>query len=245
MLLAGLFGIAHGFMQNNELKLEYSDEVPFLCGPKIHLILCAVLLTICVVLSFVGLFYPNWIYFEIEQGDSNDDYTGGLFTIDEYPIGSGIKVDDFSYDGIAVDICDLNDDTTLCKTFEPLMDSGRLYLQVEIVNLFFLFQLAAFLGHVLISGRDMSHPVLNVAFPHLAWIVHLVAIVSWIQLSEVKFEMDDCNNDDTASDEAYDVCIKIGPVLSLVQLFLQILLAVYFTAVYGKRGKADIHESKI
>jgi len=53
-------------MQNNELKLEYSDEVPFLCGPKIHLILCAVLLTICVVLSFVGLFYPNWIYFEIE-----------------------------------------------------------------------------------------------------------------------------------------------------------------------------------
>jgi len=96
------------------------------------------------------------------------------------------------------------------------MDSGRLYLQVEIVNLFFLFQLAAFLGHVLISGRDMSHPVLNVAFPHLAWIVHLVAIVSWIQLSEVKFEMDDCNNDDTASDEAYDVCIKIGPVLSLV-----------------------------
>ena len=245
MLLSGLFGIANAFMQGDGTKLEYSDDVPFICGPRIHYIICAVLLTICVAFSFVGIFLPRWIYFEIESGDTDNDYTGGLFTIDEWPITTTIDVDDLSYDGISVDICDLNDDTTLCKTFEPLMNSGRLYLQLELVNLAFLFQIAAFLGHVLFFGRDQAHPVLNIAFPHLAWVIHLVAIVSWINQSEVKFEMDDCNNDDTDADEALDVCIKSGPVLSIVQLFLQLFLAAYFTLVYMKRGKSEIVEVKI
>ena len=83
------------------------------------------------------------------------------------------------------------------------------------------------------------------AFPHLAWVIHLVAIVSWISVSEVKFEMGDCSNDDTEADEAFDVCIKSGPVISLVQLFLQIFLAAYFSLVYFRRGKTEIIEVKI
>lgn len=150
------------------------------------------------------------------MGDTDDSYDGGLFTLDEWPIGNGFEIDDLSYDGIAVDACDLNDETTACRTFEPLMDAGRLYLQLELVNLAFLFQWGAFIFHAVVFKRDWAHPVLVYALPHLAWIMHLMAVISWTAVSEVEFEVSDCSNDDTEWDEALDVCIRSGPVMSIV-----------------------------
>ena len=145
-----------------------------------------------------------------------------------------------SYDGIAVDQCDLDDDTTICKTFEPLMNAGRLYLQLELCTLAFMFLQGAFLGYAMFFQRDWAHPILNLAFANLAWIFHLIAIVCWIAYSEVDFDYGDCNNDDTDYDEAYDVCIRSGPVISILQLFFQAILGAYFTLVYCKRGRMEI-----
>jgi len=55
-------------------------------------------------------------------------------------------------------------------------------------------------------------------------------------MSEVKFEFGDCENEDTDWDEAWDVCIREAPVLIIIQLFIQVVSAIYFTLIYYKRG---------
>jgi len=58
-------------------------------------------------------------------------------------------------------------------------------------------------------------------------------------MSEVEFKMDDCENDELAADEKADICVTSGPVISVVQLLIQIFLAVYFSLIYYKRGTPD------
>ena len=55
-------------------------------------------------------------------------------------------------------------------------------------------------------------------------------------MSEVKFDMGECENEDMDTTDQLDVCISVGPVLMFIQLLLQIVLAVYFTIIYYKRG---------
>ena len=57
----------------------------------------------------------------------------------------------------------------------------------------------------MIFSREWSHPRLNHALPHLAWCAHLVAVVYWAVVSEVKFEMGDCVNKDTTVTEQLDI----------------------------------------
>jgi len=223
-LMAGIFGIVNALMQGNGTHITYSNKVSMMCSGQIHLMICACMLSLCMFFSFWGIFYRHWIHFEVELksintiiGSIDDEWTGGLFSlVDDWHIGSGVEISDYSYDGIAVDQCDLDDDTTICKTFEPLMDAGRLYLSLELCTLAFMFLQGAFFAHAIIFSRDWAHPILNLAFAQLGWIMHLVAIVSWIAYSEVDFDYGDCNNDDTDYDEAYDVCIRSGPVISII-----------------------------
>jgi len=127
-----------------------------------------------------------------------------------------VNVDYYGWDCLAVVPCDMDSDQTSCKTFEPLMDAGRIYLQLEIANLVIIFQVIAHLYNALAEKRDISHPYLVLGFPHLAWVLHLVALVCWVALSKVKFQFKDCDNDeDVDPDEKLDVCIRGGPIISI------------------------------
>jgi len=55
----------------------------------------------------------------------------------------------------------------------------------------------------------------------------------WATTSKVEFEVGDCTNDDVDSDERLDVCITIGPLLMIGQVFLMSTMAVYFSYVYS------------
>ena len=179
-----------------------------------------VLLVGAVALSLVGICIRFWVHFEVEVGNDDSTYNGGLFSVRNYEVSSEIELDAYSWDCLAAANCDLDDDTTVCKTFEPLYKSGRLYLQLEVANLIVLFCVLAHLFNGIFFKKDISHPILVHALPHLAWIVHLVAIICWAVFAEVKFEMGSCDNDDTDADEKYDVCISLGPVLAIIQLVL-------------------------
>lgn len=98
------------------------------CGPKIHLGFTLGILTICIALSILGICLRQWVHFEVDIGSWDESYDGGLFTVSEWPAGGSIEIDHYGWDCIAVDPCDVDDDSTNCKTFEPLMDAGRLYL---------------------------------------------------------------------------------------------------------------------
>ena len=51
--------------------------------------------------------------------------------------------------------------------------------------------------------------------------------------------MGHCENDELDADEKADICVTTGPVLIVVQLLMQIFLAVYFSFIYFKRGTPD------
>ena len=117
------------------------------------------------------------------------------------------------------------------------MNAGRLYLQLELVNLVLIFQVIAHLSNAIYLKRDVSHPILVYALPHLAWMLHLIAFICWAVMSKIKFRFEDCDNDeDTDTDEGLDVCIRGGPIISIFQLLIQVVAASYLTLVYWKRG---------
>lgn len=237
-LLAAICGLANAFMQGDLLKKAYSEDGVMGCAPKIHMGLIKFLFFIAVTLSLVGICLRNWVHFEIDTVLLDDSWDGGLFSVADYDINAKVNVDAYGWDCLAVIPCDQDDDTTTCKTFEPLMNAGRLYLQLEVANLVFIFQVTAHLYNILHFKRDISHPVLVHGFAHLAWVIHLVAIICWTVMSRIKFKYDDCSNDDTDPDERYDVCIRAGPIISIIQLVVQMIAAIYLSIVYMKRGAA-------
>lgn len=241
VMLAGIVGVVNTFMQSDLVEIKYSQDVPMCCGPKVHFGITFLAVILCIVLSVVA-FSIHWIHFEIDVGTVEDDWDGGILFLEDYDYSPDVNLDYWGYDCLSVDPCDLDDDTTACKTFEPLHDASRLYIQLELVNLILLIQWCVFLFHALCCSREWAHPVLIYAIPHVAWIFHLIAVICWATISEVKFENDDCVNDDTEPDEAYDVCIKEAPILIIVQLFIQIFLAAYFTLIYVKRGDSSTVE---
>jgi len=56
-------------------------------------------------------------------------------------------------------------------------------------------------------------------------------------MSKVKFEQGDCDNEDIDADEKLDVCIKSGPIVTIFQLILQVIFAIYFSIIYYMRGQ--------
>jgi hypothetical protein len=53
--------------------------------------------------------------------------------------------------------------------------------------------------------------------PHLAWVIHLAAIILWVVVSEVKFsDKGECDNEDQDQDEQADVCATTGPYIAFV-----------------------------
>ena len=151
----------------------------------------------------------------------------------------GLNLDYYNWDCLAVEPCDKDDDTTYCKTFEPLMNAGELYILFEVISMFFLLTWVAYLLNALCAGRDLTHPIFVYMVPNMAWILHLIAVISWAAISEAKFKRGGCDNDDTDPDEAYDVCTREGPALAIAQLVLQIGAAIHFSIIYYKRGTVD------
>jgi len=143
--LAGVLAIANAFMQNDLIVIKYSDEVPMCCGPKIHFAVTTLVLLLCVALSIVAMTI-HWIHYEMDFPGNDEDYDGGLFALKDVDT-AGVTVDHYGYECIAVDPCDIDDDTTVCKTFEPLMNAGGLYCMFEIINLMFLVIFLHFLAN--------------------------------------------------------------------------------------------------
>lgn len=120
------------------------------------------------------------------------------------------------------------------------MDAGRIYFNMQITVSGLLILWHNFFGYSILYSREWGHPRLNHALPHLAWILHLAAVICWAVVSEVKFEMGECENKDTALDEQLDICIHMGPILAFVQLIIQIIFAIYFSAIYSRRGTSSL-----
>ena len=239
MLIAGILAIANTLLQNDLRTISLSGAE--VCGvrTKVHFSMIVGFLYACVALGITGIVIRKWVNFEASNGD---DYEGSLFSIDSIKstTSEGVfDLDNYGWDCMAVSTCDDDSDKTNCQTFEPLMDAGRLYLRLEIAVIGCLVIWDTFFIYSNLYNREQGHPILNHALPHLAWILQLVAVITWSVLSEVKFERGDCENDDLDPDEQADVCITTGPILMIVQLFLQIMLAVYFSTIYYKRGSPE------
>ena len=232
---AGAFAIANSFFQRNNIEIGYSNQSPMCCGPKIHFGIMLFFLLAVMGVS-IGLWFIHWVHFEIDQNGIDDDWDGRINGVEDYDITPQVNIDFYGWDCLSIDPCDVDDDSTDCKSFDPLQLAGWHYLHLEVTSLFFVVLMTAFLFQVLLFSKEWAHPVLVYGFAHLQWIFQLVAIVGWAAMSEVKFEMDDCKNDDVDSDEAYDICIREGPVISIIQLFIQVMVACYFSVIYYNRG---------
>ena len=238
MLTAGTFAMVNSLIQEDSVEVGYSNDTPMCCAPKIHFAIMMFFLMAVIGVS-IGLWFVHWVHFEIDQGGIDDDWDGRLFYVEDFDLTPEVNLDLFGWDCLSVDPCDVDDDSTNCKTFDPMYIAGESYLHLEVTSLFFVLLLATFLGHALISSREWAHPVVVYGLAHLQWIFQLAAIAGWSSLSEVKFEMDDCSNDDVDSDEAYDICIRAGPVVSIMQLLIQVVVGCYFSVIYYNRGTME------
>lgn len=238
MAIAGILSLINSMLQVNMNAVKLSTGRVHCFGIKVHFVFCLVLLMCCIGLSIFSILIRKWVNFEDQSGD---DQSGSLFAIDDTSFtysGTSYDVDYYGWDCLAEGACDADDDSTICKTFEPLMDSGRFYLSLQVTVICLLLVWHPFLIYSIFFTRESGHPVLNHALPHLAWIVHLGATVMWATTSKVEFEVGDCTNDDVDSDERLDVCITIGPLLMIGQVFLMSTMAVYFSYVYSQRGES-------
>jgi hypothetical protein len=73
-----------------------------------------------------------------------------------------------------------------------------------------------FLAYLLFLNRNIGFRLLNHTLPHLAWIIHLIAICVWFGITEVKLKgKSKCENDGIEIDEKADICATTGPNLAL------------------------------
>jgi hypothetical protein len=201
------------------------------CGHNIHSGIVLLLIIIIQGLLLAALLIKKWIYFE--AGSDDLDYHGSLFTIDKIN-----SIPDYNWECLSVPACDADDDKTDCLTYKALHDGGYIYLELQVVNWALILFWMCCVIHLTCFKRDSGHPILNYVYPHLAWIVHLVAIIVWKVITEAKFEdKDECDNKNFDDDEILEVCTTTGPYIAIAQLFVQFVGAVYFTFVYYKRGE--------
>lgn len=184
----------------------------------------------------------EWVNFNITNTlppiIQDEDYSGSLFSVDEingFYVDTPVTIEDSGWDCLGKRACELDDDSTFCVTFEPLMDAGRIYLNIEFTVFGFLVLWHNFLVNSILFSREWGHPILIYITPHVAWILHLAAVVCWSVISKVKFERGDCENVDVEPDERLDICIKSGPIIIIVQLILMVVFAIYFTFIYYNR----------
>ena len=88
-----------------------------------------------IVLSLTTPFIRTWVKFNIANTDidRDDDYTGSLFSLDKFYSSQHteiLKLENYPWDCIADKSCESNFDGMLCKTFEPLADSGWIYFNI-------------------------------------------------------------------------------------------------------------------
>ena len=236
MVVAGILSLINSMVQKSVKQVSMSTGRVNCFGIRVHFIICLSILLSCIALSILGILLHKWVNFEDQLGE---DWSGSLFAIKDYTHsynGSTYDIDFYGWDCMAQGACEEYDDSTVCKTFQPLMQAGHIYLSLQITVICLLLVWLTFLVYSIYFSREWGHPVLNHALPHLAWIIHLSAIVTWAQTSKVKFQVGDCENDDVDSDERLDVCITVGPLLMIVQVLLMNLNAVYFSYLYSKRG---------
>ena len=88
-----------------------------------------------IALSLTTPLIRTWVQFNITNTDfgRDDDFTGSLFTIDEFTSIYETKIlqlEHYPWDCIAGGSCEANFDGMLCKTFEPLAEAGRIYFNI-------------------------------------------------------------------------------------------------------------------
>jgi len=82
----------------------------------------------------------DWVRFNITSTIPpiirDDDYDGSLFAvkeIDGFYAGQPTEIESSGWDCLGKRNCHIDEDGTFCKTFEPLMDAARVYLNIELV----------------------------------------------------------------------------------------------------------------
>ena len=180
-----------------------------------------ILLIWSIVLAVLTPIIRTWVNFTVTATEllKDDDYTGSLFAVSEFYQGyegTTLVLDNYAWDCIAKPGCEINDDGTICNTFEPLMDAGRLYLNIELTVIGLLLLWHDFFVYSICWSRERGHPRLNHILPHLAWILHLAAVVCWSLISEVEFQTGECENENPENGDQLDICISVGPILMIV-----------------------------
>ena len=189
MAVAGIVSLINAMLQDDVTQVKLNTGRIHCWGIRIHFVFCFLMLLSCIALSVIGILWRKWVNWE----DTLEEHqSGSLFAIDDTRTTYNLKIydiDHYGWDCIAQEACEIYSSGTVCKTFEPLMDSGRFYLSLQITVICLLMVWLTFFIYSLFFSREWGHPVINHAMPHIAWIVHLGATVMWATMSKVQFEV--------------------------------------------------------
>ena len=65
----------------------------------------------------------------------------------------------------------------------------------------------------------------------------MIALIVWSVKTEAHY-IGTCDNTDLDHKDRADICATAGPVLSIIILIIQTIIAAYFTIIYYKRGES-------
>ena len=226
--ISGIVGIWNTAQQDIWKSVKLAKNKIGCCSIRGHAVFLFFLFIVIHALSILSLVTRDWVNWEVK---SNDHFHGSLFTIDKYN-----SVYDYGYDCVRQPECDKDDDSTLCKTFDRLMDAGSIFIQIEVAVLMFNWFWASSVTYLILFRRDYAWPFATYMLPQIAWIVQLAGLIAWTSISDARYEtIEECDNDHVDPDDPYLVCVTYGPFYAIGQLGLQVFTAIYFTLVYYER----------
>jgi hypothetical protein len=208
-VIAGVVALLNNKMQTDKVYAKVHHSEVMGCSHRFHSAIIFVMINMIFGLIIAAVVIQEWVSFEV---NSDNEREGGIFTVDK-----ASSVDNLGFDCLAEPACDVDDDSTECLTWDALRKGGMLYFTLQIVNFCLVLMWFGVVYHLFAKVRDWGHPILNYTFPHLAWVVHLIAIIMWSVITKAKFaDSGECDNDDVDSDEMLDVCVTVGPYIAIV-----------------------------
>ncbi|CAG9334925.1 unnamed protein product [Blepharisma stoltei] len=156
------------------------------------------------------LFVPNWSSFSSSSSDISRDFKGKLLeTTETLKESNHARFIDLYY------LCTHK----TCKFWKNLYIGGSSYIIFECLSIGCTTIWSIILFLFLIKK---DYLVSSLFFCAMAWIGHLIAIVTWLSVTEVTYN-GDCHNSDNAN---IDICTEDGPKLSLaILVFITIVNA--------------------
>ena len=163
VIISGVIGIWNTWSQPAWKNVKLATNKIGCFEIRFHGVVLFLLFVAIHCLSILSLASSDWVTWEV---NSDTDYDGSLFTVDRYN-----KVYDYGYDCIRQPECDLDDDSTLCKTFDSLMDAGNMFIQVEVAVLMFNWFWAFNVIYLILFRRDYAYPFTTYLIPQIAWMI--------------------------------------------------------------------------